>query len=156
MLKITVIAMGSKLPAWVTAGSQEYAKRLQENVQLKLIEVPLIKRGKASDISRILEKESLQILNALPHDALLIALDVEGTSYSSPSLAEKLLQWQLTHSHLCFIIGGPEGLSAKVVNNCQEKWSLSRLTLPHPMVRIFLLEALYRAWAINNKHPYHK
>ncbi|KTD19457.1 23S rRNA (pseudouridine(1915)-N(3))-methyltransferase RlmH [Legionella israelensis] len=156
MLKITIIAMGTKMPLWVVEGSNEYAKRLQEHTQLKIIEIPLIKRSKTSDIARIQDKESSQILSSLPPDALIIALDIEGKSFSSPDLAKKILQLQLHYSHICFIIGGPEGVSEKILKHCHEKWSLSRLTLPHPLVRIFLLETLYRAWAINNKHPYHK
>ncbi|WP_454780927.1 23S rRNA (pseudouridine(1915)-N(3))-methyltransferase RlmH [Legionella sp. WA2022007384] len=156
MLKITIITLGNKMPNWVTQGSNEYAKRLNDGVQLKIIEIPLIRRSKSSDLSRILEKESALIKDALPSNARIIALEIEGKTFSSEELALKISQLQQTTSHLCFIIGGPEGLSQEILRLCDERWSLSKLTLPHPLVRIILLETLYRAWSIINNHPYHK
>ncbi|PWY56029.1 23S rRNA (pseudouridine(1915)-N(3))-methyltransferase RlmH [Legionella qingyii] len=156
MLKITIITLGNKMPDWVTQGSNEYAKRLNDGVQLKIIEIPLIRRSKSSDLSRILEKESALIKEALPNNARIIALEIEGKAFSSEELAIKISQLQQTSSHLCFIIGGPEGLTQEILKLCDERWSLSKLTLPHPLVRIILLETLYRAWSIINNHPYHK
>lgn len=144
------------MPDWVNQGCNDYAKRFQEGIQLKLIEIPLIKRSKSSDLARILEKEALQIKDAIPSGARIIALQIEGKSFSSEALALKLTQLQQINSHLCFIIGGPEGLSPTILNHCDDHWSLSKLTLPHPLVRILLLETLYRAWSIINNHPYHK
>ncbi|KTD00815.1 rRNA large subunit methyltransferase [Fluoribacter gormanii] len=144
------------MPDWVTQGSNEYAKRLNDGVQLKITEIPLIRRSKSSDLSRVLEKESVLIKEALPNNARIIALEIEGKSFSSEELACKISQLQQISSHLCFIIGGPEGLSQEILKLCDERWSLSKLTLPHPLVRIILLEALYRAWSIINNHPYHK
>lgn len=156
MFKITVIALGNKMPAWVTEGTHEYAKRFNDGIQLKLIEIPLQNRTKSSDLTRILEKEAQLVKEALPNGARFIALDIEGKSFGSEELATKLTQLQRISSHLCFIIGGPEGLSSEVLNHCDERWSLSKLTLPHPLVRIILLETLYRAWSILHNHPYHK
>lgn len=156
MLKITVITLGNKMPDWVNQGSNDYAKRFNDGIQLKIIEIPLIRRSKSSDLTRILEKESALIKEALPNSARIIALDIEGKSFSSEDLALKITQLQQTSSHLCFLIGGPEGLSQDILKLCDERWSLSKLTLPHPLVRIILLETLYRAWSIINNHPYHK
>ncbi len=156
MLKITLITMGNKMPNWVNDGSLEYIKRLQDNINLKLVEIPLLKRNNAGDLPRILEKESQLLKDALPSNARLIALAINGKSFSSEELAFKLSQLQHLSSHLCFIIGGPEGLTGDILNRCHEQWSLSKLTLPHPLVRIILLESLYRAWSINHNHPYHK
>lgn len=156
MLKITIITLGNKMPDWVNQGTNEYAKRLKDGVQLKIVEIPLIRRSKSSDLSRILEKESELIRDALPNNARLIALEIEGKAFSSEELASKISQLQQTSSHFCFIIGGPEGLSQEILKLCDERWSLSKLTLPHPLVRIILLETLYRAWSIINNHPYHK
>lgn len=156
MLKITVVTLGNKMPDWVVQGSHDYAKRFNDGIQLKLIEIPLIRRSKSSDLSRILEKETSLIKDALPNGARLIALDIEGKSFGSEELALKMTQLQQISSHFCFIIGGPEGLSTEILNLCDERWSLSKLTLPHPLVRIILLETLYRAWSIINNHPYHK
>lgn len=156
MLKLSIITLGNKMPDWVVDGSKEYAKRFNDGIQLKVVEIPLLKRSKTTDLSRILEKESQLILEAIPHGSRLIALDIEGKSFSSEDLAIRISQLQHTSSHLCFLIGGPEGLSRDILNRCDERWSLSKLTLPHPLVRIILLETLYRAWSIINNHPYHK
>lgn len=144
------------MPDWVNSGVNEYAKRFHDGIQIKLIEIPLLRRNKSSDLARILEKESALTKDALPANARLIALDMLGKSFSSEELALKLTQLQQISSHLCFIIGGPEGLSNEILTLCDERWSLSKLTLPHPLVRIILLESLYRAWSIINNHPYHK
>jgi 23S rRNA (pseudouridine1915-N3)-methyltransferase len=156
MLKITVITLGNKMPDWVVQGSNDYAKRFNDGIQLKVTEIPLLRRSKSSDLARILEKESSLIKEALPNNARLIALDIEGKTFHSEELALKITQLQQITSHLCFLIGGPEGLSTDILNLCDERWSLSKLTLPHPLVRIILLETLYRAWSIINNHPYHK
>lgn len=156
MLKITLVTMGNKMPIWVDQAVKEYAKRLQDGVSLTIIEIPLMRRGKSTDLSRIMEKEMTMMNAAIPHNARLIALDLTGESFSSEQLAEKIARLQQTTSHLCFLIGGPEGLSSALLARSQERWSLSRLTLPHTIVRITLLEALYRAWSILHNHPYHK
>ncbi|KTC88978.1 Ribosomal RNA large subunit methyltransferase H [Fluoribacter dumoffii] len=144
------------MPDWVTQGSNEYAKRFNDGIQLKIIEIPLIRRSKSSDLSRIMEKEAVLMKDALPNGARLIALEIEGKAFSSEELALKISHLNQTTSHLCFLIGGPEGLSQDILKLCDERWSLSKLTLPHPLVRIILLETLYRAWSIINNHPYHK
>ncbi|MDI1351368.1 MAG: 23S rRNA (pseudouridine(1915)-N(3))-methyltransferase RlmH [bacterium] len=156
MLKITIITLGNKMPDWVNQGANEYAKRFNDGIQLKLIEIPLFRRSKSTDLSRIMEKEASLIKEAFPNNARIIALDIEGKSFSSDGLALRLTQLQQLSSHFCFIVGGPEGLTSETINLCDERWSLSKLTLPHPLVRIILLETLYRAWSIINNHPYHK
>jgi 23S rRNA (pseudouridine1915-N3)-methyltransferase len=156
MLKITLITMGNKMPNWVEQAAQDYAKRLQDGVALSIIEIPLIKRGKSTDISRIMEREMTMMSAAIPNNARIIALDVTGESFTSEQLADKIARLQQITSHLCFLIGGPEGLSSALIARSSERWSLSKLTLPHTLVRITLLEALYRAWSILHHHPYHK
>jgi 23S rRNA (pseudouridine1915-N3)-methyltransferase len=156
MFKITLIACGNKMPGWVTEAVLEFSKRIQEYAQLHLLEIPLLKRGKTSDLSRILDKEAALISTAIPSGARVIALDIEGESFSSEILAQKLQQLQQITSQACFIIGGPEGLAKIILQKSHERWSLSKLTLPHPLVRVVLLEALYRAWSILHNHPYHK
>lgn len=156
MLKITIVALGNKMPHWVMEGTKDYAKRFGDAIQLKIIEIPLMRRGKSTDINRILEKESDLMLAAIPQGARRIALEIAGKTFSSEGLASTLSQLQQQSSHLCFLIGGPEGLSRAVLALVDERWSLSQLTLPHPLVRIILLETLYRAWSILQNHPYHK
>jgi 23S rRNA (pseudouridine1915-N3)-methyltransferase len=156
MLKITLITMGNKMPTWVNDASQEFIKRLQDQVQFNLIEIPLTKRSKTSDLSRIIEKETQLMRAAIPPQARLIALDKSGHSFSSEQLANRLEQLQQVSSHLCFTIGGPEGFSSTLLAQAHEKWSLSTLTFPHTIARIVLIETLYRAWSILHHHPYHK
>lgn len=144
------------MPDWVTLGSNDYAKRFNNGIMLNFIEIPLIQRNKSSDLARILEKEALLIKQAIPNNTRLIALEIEGKTFSSEELANKITQLQQVSSHFCFLIGGPEGLTDEILKLCDERWSLSKLTLPHPLVRIILLETLYRAWSIINNHPYHK
>ena len=156
MLKITLITIGNKMPAWVDQAVKEYAKRMQDGISLTIIEIPLMRRGKSSDIIRIMEKEMTMMRAAIPNNSRLIALDVTGESFTSEQLAGKIARLQQVASHLCFLIGGPEGLSAELIKQSDERWSLSMLTLPHTLVRVTLLEALYRAWSILQNHPYHK
>ncbi len=156
MLKVTIITLGNKVPTWVDLGIKEYSKRLQEHVTLSLVEIPLLRRGKSSDLARIMDKEMLLMSEAIPQGARLIALDITGKAYASQQLSLKLEHLQQISSHLTFLIGGPEGLSPALVARSDERWSLSMLTLPHTLARIVLLEALYRAWSIANNHPYHK
>ncbi|KTC78247.1 23S rRNA (pseudouridine(1915)-N(3))-methyltransferase RlmH [Legionella brunensis] len=156
MLKITLIACGNKMPHWVTEAVSDFSKRLQEYANFNLVEIPLAKRGKSSDLARILDKEASLITAAIPQGSRIIALDMKGESFDSENLAQKIEHLQTIASHLCFIIGGPEGLVPEIINKSHERWSLSKLTLPHPLVRIILLETLYRAWSILHNHPYHR
>ncbi|KTD51514.1 rRNA large subunit methyltransferase [Legionella quinlivanii] len=156
MFKITIIACGNKMPSWVNEGVKEYTKRLKEATSLNLVEIPLGKRSSPSDLSRVMEKEAELILSAIPSSSYVIAMAIDGKQFSSETLAAKVEKLQLGNSHVCFIIGGPEGLSTEVLARANEHWSLSQLTLPHPLVRIILLESLYRAWSIIQNHPYHK
>jgi 23S rRNA (pseudouridine1915-N3)-methyltransferase len=156
MFKITLVCCGNKMPSWVSEAVSEYAKRLQEYASLNIIEIPLTKRGKTSDMARILDKEAALMVAAIPSGARVIALEIGGNSFNSEKLAAKLEQLQQMTGHLCFLIGGPEGLASTLVSRADELWSLSKLTLPHPLVRIVLLETLYRAWSIIHNHPYHK
>lgn len=144
------------MPSWVEDAVFEFSKRLRDSITLSIIEIPLLRRSKSADLARIMEKESALIEQAIPAGSYLIALDLKGEAFTSEELAKKLERLQQINSHLCFLIGGPEGLSSKLLKHCQERWSLSRLTLPHPLVRIVFLEAIYRALCIINNHPYHK
>jgi 23S rRNA (pseudouridine1915-N3)-methyltransferase len=155
-MKITIITLGNKMPSWVEQAAKEYTKRLKEWVAVTVIEIPLLKRGKSSDLSRILEKEMIMMNATIPSGAHIISLDSQGESFTSEQLALKIERLQQVTSHICFLIGGPEGLAKELLAKSNEQWSLSLLTLPHTLVRVTLLEALYRAWSIIHHHPYHK
>ena len=144
------------MPDWVCTAIEDFSKRLQEFCHFSITEIPLQKRSKQTQINQVLEKESKLILNSIPKNSYCIALNSIGKSFTSQTLAEKVSKLQLHDSQWCFVIGGPEGLSKAVLERAQESWSLSQLTLAHPLARIVLCEALYRSFAILNNHPYHK
>jgi 23S rRNA (pseudouridine1915-N3)-methyltransferase len=155
-MKLTIIAVGSKMPAWVQQGYEEYARRFTRDMPLELIEIPAGKRGKNADIKRILEQEGEKMLAAVGKGSKIVTLEVTGHNWSSPQLAAKLVDWQHDGRDICLLVGGPEGLSPHCIAASEEKWSLSALTLPHPLVRVVLAESLYRAWSISTNHPYHR
>ena len=144
------------MPGWVTEGFTEYAKRLPAEFSLELIEIPLGQRGKNADIERAIRRESDAILAAIDPQDYVVALEVKGKNWSTEQLAENMARWQMEGHSICLIIGGPDGLDRKVLERAQQKWSLSALTLPHPLVRIVLIEQIYRAISLLNNHPYHK
>lgn len=144
------------MPDWVQAGYSEYAKRLPRECALELKEIPLATRSKNTDIARAIEKESESILASVPAQERVIALDVLGKPQTTQTLADALRDWQMQGGNTSLLIGGPDGLSANCLARANQRWSLSGLTLPHPLVRIVLAEQLYRAWSLLNHHPYHR
>ncbi len=144
------------MPGWVTAGFSEYTKRLPRELSPQLVELPLAARLKNANVEQIKEAEGEAIMQVITKGALRIMLDVKGRPWGTEELAQQLRQWQMTGKDLAFVIGGPDGLSQNCLNTASERWSLSNLTLPHPLVRIIFIEQLYRAWTILQNHPYHK
>lgn len=155
-MKLTLYAVGSKMPSWVSQGFAEYSRRFPRDLSFNLVEIPAGKRGKNADISRILAKEGEQLLAAIPKGNRIVTLEVEGQPWTTPKLAKQLESWQLDGRDVALLVGGPEGLSPACIKASEQKWSLSALTLPHPMVRILIAESLYRAWSVNTNHPYHR
>ncbi|WP_286271832.1 23S rRNA (pseudouridine(1915)-N(3))-methyltransferase RlmH [Thalassotalea hakodatensis] len=155
-MRITLFAVGNKMPAWVTQGFAEYQRRFPRDLSFELVEITPGKRGKNADIARILEKEGQQMLAAIPKGSKIVTLEVTGKPLTTPQLAQHLEKWQLDGRDVALLVGGPEGLAPACIQASEQKWSLSPLTLPHPMVRVLIAESLYRAWSINNNHPYHR
>lgn len=155
-MRIRVIAVGTKMPAWVEEGYREYAKRLPREFSVDMLELPLGPRGKNASIERAISKEGEAMLAAIPDGDRVIALDVLGKPWSTETLADNLAGWRMDGRNCSLLIGGPDGLAAECLARADVKWSLSALTLPHPLVRIVLIEQLYRAWTLLNNHPYHK
>ena len=155
-MQISLIAVGQKMPAWVSQGYKEYARRMPPECQLQLIEIPLARRSKGSDISRSISKEGEQMLAAIKKDSLVVAMEVTGKPWSTIDLAEQLTDWMQSGRNIALLVGGPEGLAPACVKMAKLKWSLSNLTLPHPLVRIVIAEQLYLAVSILKNHPYHK
>ncbi len=144
------------MPSWVEAGCTEYGKRMPPELRIETLEIALGARGKNQPASKAIEKESQALLKAIGAQDFVVALDVIGRTLSTEKLASKLADWQMNGRDVCLIIGGPDGLSAECLARANMRWSLSDLTLPHPLVRIVLMEQMYRAWTINANHPYHR
>jgi len=144
------------MPAWVTTGYEEYAKRLPSDYTLRLIEIDAGKRANPHDLARQIRAEGEQMLAAIPSGSYVVALDVKGRAWDTPTLSKQLEQWHETHRDVCLLIGGPEGLTPECLDRADVKWSLSPLTLPHPLVRVIVAEQLYRGWSILKNHPYHR
>jgi len=155
-MHIHILAVGQKMPAWVSHGYDEFIKRLPKEFTPLLKEIPPGRRSKSSDPKRAIEEESERILQALPKDCLVVALDERGKSWSTRQLAEKMADWTGSGRDVALIVGGADGLSQAVKQRADMKWSLSALTLPHALVRVVLAEQLYRAWTIMTNHPYHR
>lgn len=156
-MKVRVLAVGQKMPAWVTTGVNDYNKRLPNHLKLNFEELPLGSKGNKLSPQQAQQKEAQAILAKVnPKQDLLVALDAQGQSFSSEQLAEKLNTWQQAGKNLCLVIGGPNGLTQEVTSQADELLSLSKLTLAHPLVRVVLAEQIYRAFSLNLGHPYHK
>lgn len=155
-MHIHLIAVGQKMPAWVDQACADFLKRLPRELQLNTIEVPLLKRGKNPDIQRIVRDESRKVLDAIPAGSSLVALDVKGSRISTEKLAITLDNWMQQGRDIAIVIGGPDGLSNELLQQADQAVSLSDMTFPHPLVRVIIVEQLYRAWSILNNHPYHR
>lgn len=155
-MQIDLIAVGKRMPTWIESGFKEYAKRLPKNINFKLIEINPAIRGKNNSAENYKQKEEENINAALSKDSLIIIFDEHGKSISSQSLATQLQTWNDEQQHICLIIGGPDGLSDAIKKKANQMWSLSEMTLPHGLVRVMVVEQLYRAWSITQNHPYHR
>jgi len=155
-MKIKLLAVGTKMPSWVTQGYNEYAKRLPREMSLELVELPLGARGKNADVQRAIQKESDSLLSLIDKTDHVIALEVKGHNWTTEKLAKNMESWQMDGLTVVLLVGGPDGLSDACRARANQQWSLSALTLPHPIVRILLSEQIYRAWTVTQNHPYHR
>jgi 23S rRNA (pseudouridine1915-N3)-methyltransferase len=151
-----LIAVGERMPRWVAEGFAEYAKRLARDLPLQLVELKPGPRGKGRDASRAMAEEGRALLGALPHDAHVVVLDGRGAAWSSERLAARVASWRAGGRDLALLVGGPDGHASGVLARADERWSLGPLTLPHMLVRLVVVEQLYRAVTILNGHPYHR
>lgn len=155
-MKVHLIAVGERMPGWVEAGFAEYAKRLPPECALRLVEIAPGKRTKNSDIPRLRAQEGERILAAIPKGALVVALEVKGRPWSTEALSAHLGEWLQGGRDVALLVGGPDGLDDACRARAELQWSLSPLTLPHPLVRVVLAEQVYRAWTLLKGHPYHR
>jgi len=155
-MRVRIIAVGTKMPSWVQDASQDYLKRFPREWQVEFVEIPLGHRGKGQDVAKAIAKEGESMLAAINPRERVIALDVKGKSWSTEQLSQQMQDWQMLGLNVALLVGGPDGLAQGCLDKADQKWSLSALTLPHPLVRVLLSEQLYRGWSILKNHPYHK
>ncbi|HEX5360976.1 MAG TPA: 23S rRNA (pseudouridine(1915)-N(3))-methyltransferase RlmH [Fluviicoccus sp.] len=155
-MRIRLLAVGQKMPDWVTEGYQEYAKRLQDDVRLELIEIPAAKRGRNHEADQWKRQEAEALQAAIHPSDRVVALDVLGKPWSTEDLRDRTAQWLQGGQNIALLVGGPDGLAPELLRSASERWSLSPLTLPHPLVRIVVAEQIYRAWTLLKGHPYHR
>jgi 23S rRNA (pseudouridine1915-N3)-methyltransferase len=154
-MRARLIAVGQKMPAWVSAGYGEYSKRLAHELPLELVEISTKARGNR-DLAGAIAAEGVAMLAAIPKDAHVVALDGRGSAWSSAELAAQLARWRMGGRDLAFLIGGADGLAPAALARADQRWSLGPATLPHALVRIVLAEQLYRAVSLLANHPYHR
>jgi 23S rRNA (pseudouridine1915-N3)-methyltransferase len=155
-LRIHLISVGRRMPGWVTAAYDDYARRLPAHCALTLVEISPETRGRNADTARALEKEGERMLRALPARARAIALDRTGGQRDTLRLADTLREWLASGEDVALLIGGADGLAPACLERAAERWSLSSLTFAHPLVRVIVAEQIYRAWSIVEGHPYHR
>ena len=155
-MQLIVAAVGHKMPAWIEAGFQEYAKRMPPECRLVLKEIKPIERSSGKNAETVMAQERARIEAALPKGGRVIALDEHGAQMTTVQLSQQLSIWQQQGGDVSFVIGGADGLDAEFKKNADMLLRLSNMTLPHGLVRVILAEQLYRAWSILRNHPYHR
>ncbi len=156
-MKLTVLAVGHRMPDWVAAGYGEYAKRMPREMPLQLKELkPAQRSSAAGDVARWMQNEAERIEGAMPAGVLRVVLDEHGRSFPTRKLADYLERWRSDGRDVAFVIGGADGLAPQIKAGADLLWSLSPLTLPHGLVRVVLAEQLYRAASLLANHPYHR
>ncbi len=146
-MKLWIIAVGHKMPAWAETATQDYVKRMPVDCAIHIKELK-------PDLNPA--KEAVKIREAIPKGCHIIALDERGKDLSTQALADQLKQWRQDGKDIALLIGGADGLDAELKKEAQSMMRLSSMTLPHAMARVILVEQLYRAWTILQGHPYHR
>lgn len=155
-MKLIIVSVGHKMPDWITAGFNEYTRRMPREAQITLLEIKPEPRTTGKTTVQIMEAEAQRILSALPQNCLCIAMDERGIQSTTRQLAAQMQDWMREGRDVAFIIGGADGLHESVKRAAQQLLSLSSLTLPHAFVRVLLAEQLYRAYSLMHNHPYHR
>jgi 23S rRNA (pseudouridine1915-N3)-methyltransferase len=155
-MRVRLIAVGTRPPGWVRAACEDYITRLGSHLPVTVTELAAAKRSGAAAAQRAIAEEGARVLAALRRGEFVVALDERGTEFSTRELAAWLKTRMQEGEDLAFVIGGPDGLAQEVLTRSKLRWSLSRLTLPHALVRVVLAEQLYRAHSLLAGHPYHR
>ncbi|MFM0321307.1 23S rRNA (pseudouridine(1915)-N(3))-methyltransferase RlmH [Caballeronia glebae] len=155
-MKLVILAVGHKMPDWISNGFDEYAKRMPPELRIELKEIKPEQRSSGRNAESVMAAEKQRIEAALPKHARVVALDEHGRDWTTMQLANALPGWQQDGRDVAFVIGGADGLDPAVKARAELLLRVSSLTLPHGMVRVLLAEQLYRAWSITQNHPYHR
>lgn len=154
-MKLTLLSVGDKLPAWANTAAAEYLKRMPREARMELVEIKPEKRaGQSADSIKAVE--ATRLLDKLPAGSRLVALDEHGREVTTRELADLLARWMADGRDVALVIGGADGLATSLLEKAEVKLSLSRLTLPHALARVLLAEQMYRAVSLLNNHPYHR
>lgn len=154
-MRLLIVAVGQRVPDWAQTAWDDYAKRFPYELKVELKTVKTEPRG-SKTLESLFSAERARIEAVIPKGCRIVALDERGTALNTVALASKLTGWQLASDDVALVIGGPDGLDPAFRQAAHERIRLSDLTLPHAMVRVLLIEQLYRAWSINANHPYHR
>lgn len=155
-MKLRLLAVGNKMPDWVEQGFHEYARRLPKDCTIELVEISPGHRGKNASIDKAMQQEAEALRKAIRPNDHVVALAVDGKPWSTEQLSGQLEGWRGLGCDVALLVGGPDGMTEEIMKLAKQRWSLSALTLPHPLVRVLLSEQIYRAWTILQGHPYHK
>ena len=154
-MRLSVVAVGQRIPQWAQTAWEEYAKRFPPELRLELKVVKTEARGSRA-LASLLDAERERILAAIAPGSRIVVLDERGSALTTQALAHRLTEWQLAADDVALVIGGPDGLEPGFKAAAHERIRLSDMTLPHAFARVLLIEQLYRAWSINASHPYHR
>lgn len=155
-MHVRLIAVGDRQPGWVDEACKEYQGRLPRNWNFRLDAIGTAARSKSAGADVAKTAEGRKLLENLRSSEYVVLLDERGVSLSSRELGARLSDWQSAGRDLCFLIGGPDGVSGEIRDRADFTWSLSRMTLPHGLARVMFAEQLYRAWTLTQGHPYHR
>jgi 23S rRNA (pseudouridine1915-N3)-methyltransferase len=153
---VRLVAVGSRMPKWVREAYEDYITRLGSGLKVALVEIEPGPRSAGRSPQKAMEAEAQKLLGALRKDEYVVALDERGAEMTTRELAAWLKTRMQDGRDVAFLVGGPDGFAPEVVARSDFKWSLSRLTFPHALVRVVLAEQLYRAHGVLANHPYHR
>ena len=155
-MKLIIVSVGHKVPGWITAGFDEYVKRMPREAAVSLIEIKPEPRSSGKTATQIMEAEAKRIFTVLPQNCRRIVLDERGAQTTTKQLADQMQEWMREGRDIAFIIGGADGLHESVKQDAHQVLALSAFTLPHAFARLILAEQLYRAYSLLHNHPYHR
>ena len=155
-LQLQILAVGQKMPNWVESACADYLKRMPRELKISVTNIALAQRNNGGSIEQFKRQEESHIMKKIPRGSFSIALDERGKQWTSTEWSKQLKYWMQEHPRVNLIIGGPDGLTDGCREVCAQTVALGAMTMPHALVRVVLIEQIYRAWTLLNGHPYHR